>query len=79
MGKLYVRYEAMANDSLVLTLDFGTQSVRSALVDKKGNIVSLVKKLVNSYCFPRKKPYNKKQQALDLVFAIFHFSYILFT
>ena len=34
----------MANDSLVLTLDFGTQSVRSALVDKKGNIVSLVKK-----------------------------------
>ena len=34
----------MAKDSLVLTLDFGTQSVRSALVDKQGNIVSIVKK-----------------------------------
>ena len=34
----------MAENSLVLTLDFGTQSVRSALVDKKGNIVSIIKK-----------------------------------
>lgn len=34
----------MTNDVLVLTLDFGTQSVRSALVDKKGNIVSIIKK-----------------------------------
>ena len=34
----------MTNDVLVLTLDFGTQSVRSALVDKKRNIVSIIKK-----------------------------------
>ncbi|MCQ2776695.1 MAG: FGGY-family carbohydrate kinase [Bacilli bacterium] len=32
------------NDKLVLTLDFGTQSVRSALVNKKGDIVAIVKK-----------------------------------
>ena len=32
------------DDSLVLTVDFGTQSVRAALFDKKGNTVCLYKK-----------------------------------
>ena len=29
----------MSNESLVLTLDFGTQSVRAALTNKQGEIV----------------------------------------
>ena len=33
----------MANESLVLTLDFGTQSVRAALTNKEGEIVALSK------------------------------------
>lgn len=37
----------MANkveNPLVLTIDFGTQSVRAALIDKKGSIVAIIKK-----------------------------------
>ena len=33
----------MKNNPLILTLDFGTQSVRAALVDKKGNLVAIIK------------------------------------
>lgn len=34
----------MKNRPLVLTIDFGTQSLRTALIDKAGNIVAIVKK-----------------------------------
>ena len=33
----------MAKDPLMLTLDFGTQSVRAALIDKKGTIIDIKK------------------------------------
>ena len=39
----------MSNNPLVLTIDFGTQSLRTALINKKGEIESLVK---NAYMPP---------------------------
>ena len=33
----------MSNNPLALTIDFGTQSLRASLIDKKGNIVAIVK------------------------------------
>lgn len=47
----------MANNSLVLTLDFGTQSVRASLVDKTGNIVSIIKKSYDPVYFCPQKGY----------------------
>ncbi|MFA7032227.1 MAG: FGGY-family carbohydrate kinase [Bacilli bacterium] len=34
----------MKNEPLVLSIDFGTQSVRTSLIDKKGNTIAIVKK-----------------------------------
>lgn len=44
------------NNPLILTLDFGTQSVRASLIDKKGQIVALIKKGYNPvYNSPHKE------------------------
>ena len=37
----------MKNNPLVLTLDFGTQSVRTALINKAGEIEAIVKRKYN--------------------------------
>ena len=50
----------MQNNPLVLTLDFGTQSVRTSLIDKQGNIVYLSKKAYEPMCFSTKKGYAEQ-------------------
>ena len=50
----------MQNNPLVLTLDFGTQSVRTSLIDKQGNIVYLSKKAYEPMCFSAKKGYAEQ-------------------
>ncbi len=50
----------MKNDPLVLTLDFGTQSVRTALINKKGEIVYIVRKTYNPIYFSTKKGYAEQ-------------------
>ena len=50
----------MQNNPLVLTLDFGTQSVRTSLIDKQGNIVYLSKKAYEPMCFSIKKGYAEQ-------------------
>ena len=50
----------MQNNPLVLTLDFGTQSVRTSLIDKQGNIVYLSKKAYEPMCFSVKKGYAEQ-------------------
>lgn len=47
----------MNENPLVLTLDFGTQSVRASLVDKGGNIVALVKRKYDPVYFSVKNGY----------------------
>lgn len=46
---------------LVLTLDFGTQSLRTSLIDKEGNIVGLIKKSYEPPYFSRKKGYAEQE------------------
>ena len=50
----------MTNEPLVLTLDFGTQSVRTALINKSGEIVYLAKKAYQPVCFALKKGYAEQ-------------------
>ena len=50
----------MTNNPLVLTLDFGTQSVRTALINKQGEIVYLSKKAYEPMCFSEKKGYAEQ-------------------
>ena len=50
----------MNNNPLVLTLDFGTQSVRTALINKQGEIVYLTKKVYEPLCFSLKKGYAEQ-------------------
>ena len=50
----------MKNNPLVLTLDFGTQSVRTALINKQGEIVYLYKKAYDPMCFSLKKGYAEQ-------------------
>ena len=50
----------MKNDPLVLTLDFGTQSVRTALINKKGEIVYIVRKTYEPIYFSNKKGYAEQ-------------------
>ena len=45
---------------LVLTLDFGTQSVRAALFDKEGNTVAIEKKVYEPAYFSPKKGYGEQ-------------------
>ncbi|MCQ2086801.1 MAG: FGGY-family carbohydrate kinase [Bacilli bacterium] len=46
---------------LVLTLDFGTQSVRAGLFDKEGNIVGLEKKIYEPAYVSPKKGYGEQE------------------
>ena len=50
----------MANNSLVLTLDFGTQSVRTALIDKQGSTVYLARRTYEPLYFSNKKGYAEQ-------------------
>ena len=50
----------MKNNPLVLTLDFGTQSVRTSLINKSGEIVYLSKKAYEPMCFSIKKGYAEQ-------------------
>ena len=50
----------MNNDPLVLTLDFGTQSVRTALINKQGELVYIVKKVYSPIYFSNKKGYAEQ-------------------
>ena len=50
----------MKSNPLALTLDFGTQSVRAALIDTKGNIVVLVKETYDPVYFSRQKGYAEQ-------------------
>ena len=50
----------MANNPLVLTLDFGTQSVRTALIDKQGTIIYLAKRAYEPLYFSNKKGYAEQ-------------------
>lgn len=47
-------------DSLILTIDFGTQSVRAAIFDKKGNTVCLYKKPYSPAYFSPKPGYAEQ-------------------
>ena len=47
----------MSNNPLVLTLDFGTQSLRVSLVNKSGEIVSIVQKKYDPVYFSPQKGY----------------------
>ena len=50
----------MASNPLVLTLDFGTQSVRAALVDKQGAFVCLARRTYEPVYFSNKKGYAEQ-------------------
>ena len=50
----------MSKNPLVLTLDFGTQSVRAALINKTGDIVYLSKKEYGQVSFSLKKGYAEQ-------------------
>ncbi len=50
----------MVNNPLVLTLDFGTQSVRTSLIDKQGTIVYLAKRAYEPLYFSNKKGYAEQ-------------------
>ena len=50
----------MKNDPLVLTLDFGTQSVRTSLINKQGENVYLFKKAYDPIYFSNKKGYAEQ-------------------
>ena len=47
----------MKNSPCILTLDFGTQSVRAAIIDKNGNIRHIVKEPYQPAYFSTKKGY----------------------
>ena len=48
------------SESLVLTLDFGTQSLRASLINKNGDIVAIVKKPYDPPYFSVKKGYAEQ-------------------
>ena len=50
----------MSQNPLVLTLDFGTQSVRTTLINKQGEIVYLSKKIYEPLYFSPKKGYAEQ-------------------
>ena len=51
----------MKSDSLVLTIDFGTQSVRTSLINKKGEFVYITKKVYEPAFFSLKKGYAEQR------------------
>lgn len=60
----------MNSKALVLTLDFGTQSVRASLVDKQGNIVSIVKRKYEPVYFSSKSGYVEQNADFYWEYAI---------
>lgn len=60
----------MNNNPLVLTIDFGTQSVRTSLFDKSGNAVALIKKPYEPAYFSTQKGYAEQN-------ADFYWSYLI--
>ena len=50
----------MVSNPLVLTLDFGTQSVRAALIDKQGTIIYLARRVYEPVYFSNKKGYAEQ-------------------
>lgn len=50
----------MEKNKTVLTMDFGTQSLRVSLIDKKGNIVAIVKKQYNPIYYSEQKGYAEQ-------------------
>lgn len=48
------------DDKLILTFDFGTQSVRTALINKKGEIVDIIKEHYNPPYFSTKPGYAEQ-------------------
>ena len=50
----------MNNSPCVLTLDFGTQSVRASLIDKNGNIVHIIKEPYQPAYFSTQKGYAEQ-------------------
>ena len=50
----------MKNNPCVLTLDFGTQSVRAALIDKTGQILAIIKEPYNPAYFSKEKGYAEQ-------------------
>ena len=50
----------MSKNPLALTIDFGTQSLRTALIDKTGNIVAIVKKAYNPVYYSEKNGYAEQ-------------------
>ena len=50
----------MAKNPLVLTLDFGTQSVRTSLIDKQGSTVYLARRTYEPVYFSNKKGYAEQ-------------------
>ena len=50
----------MANNPLVLVLDFGTQSVRASLIDKNGSIVYMARRNYEPVYFSNKKGYAEQ-------------------
>ena len=58
--RCFERTSSMASNPLVLTLDFGTQSVRAALIDKHGTTVYLAKRVYEPVYFSNKKGYAEQ-------------------
>ena len=50
----------MKSNPCILTLDFGTQSVRAALINKKGDIVHIVKETYKPAYFSTQKGYAEQ-------------------
>ena len=61
---IFLGGKTMAKDELVLTLDFGTQSVRTALIDNKGTIKAIVKKHYEPVYFSTNKGYAEQDPYL---------------
>lgn len=60
----------MSKNPLVLALDFGTQSVRTSLVNKKGEIVALIKKPYEQPYFSKEKGYAEQDPYLYWNYAV---------
>ena len=50
----------MKNNPCVLTLDFGTQSLRTSLIDKNGDIKCIIKAQYNPTYFSKEKGYAEQ-------------------
>jgi sugar (pentulose or hexulose) kinase len=59
----------MKENPLVLTFDFGTQSVRTALIDRKGNILAIAKKHYEPVYFSVEKGYAEQDPDVYWEFA----------